>query len=198
MASSRNAAPTAMRRLPLKTLTSKRELPFALNVATIKAFSVNVSGLSIAEILAKPPSGCSIHSDGQRVTFTASFTIHRRFSGSGGFCFVLERHSFGFSVDCHRGALHEFDWTAPALVSGPRDERWKTGNDDRPMDLGMTLFLCVFLIPFVTVGIGMTVAAVVNLIGKVEVIIDEFDTYVATELGLSDGRSDLIQGSQGG
>ncbi len=55
--------------------------------------------------------------------------------------------------------------------------------NDRPMDLGMTLFLCVFLIPFVTVGIGMTVAAVVNLIGKVEVIIDEFDTYVATGIG---------------
>ena len=49
-----------------------------------------------------------------------------------------------------------------------------------PMDLGMTLFLCVFLIPFVSVGIGMVAAAIMNLIGKVEVVIDEFDSYVAT------------------
>lgn len=48
------------------------------------------------------------------------------------------------------------------------------------MGLGMTLFLCVFLIPFVVIGAGMAAAALMNLVGKVEVFIDEFDSWVAT------------------
>jgi hypothetical protein len=52
-----------------------------------------------------------------------------------------------------------------------------------PMNLGMTLFLCIFLIPFVAIGIGMAGAAIMNLFGKVEVVVDEFDSYVATGIG---------------
>ena len=39
-------------------------------------------------------------------------------------------------------------------------------ESEAPAELGMTLFLCVFLIPFVTVGTGMTVLALINLVLK--------------------------------
>jgi hypothetical protein len=48
----------------------------------------------------------------------------------------------------------------------------------------MTLFLCIFLIPFVTIGVGMIVAAMMNLFGKVEVVVDELDSYVAIGIGI--------------
>ena len=63
---------------------------------------------------------------------------------------------------------------APGLKDG------KPEMNGGPMNLGMTWFLCIFLIPFVAIGIGMAGAALLNLLGKVEVFIDEFDSYVAT------------------
>jgi hypothetical protein len=40
-----------------------------------------------------------------------------------------------------------------------------------------------FLTPFVMIGIGMTIASIMCLIGRVRVVVDEFDSYVATGLG---------------
>ncbi len=51
------------------------------------------------------------------------------------------------------------------------------------MGLGMSLFLCVFLIPFVAVGTGMVGVALMNLVGKVEVVLDEYNSYAATGIG---------------
>ncbi|MCY2982575.1 MAG: hypothetical protein NTY15_02955 [Planctomycetota bacterium] len=48
----------------------------------------------------------------------------------------------------------------------------------------MTLYLCLFMIPFVTIGIGMASLAIMNLIGKVEVAIDELEANIATGFGI--------------
>jgi hypothetical protein len=134
---------------------------------------LNTSGRSIAEILAQPPAGCSIVSDGQRVTATVSLRSLAGFLFPAGFALFWNSITSVFVLIDVVGPLPNW-FPAPGLKDG------KPEMNGGPMDLGMTLFLCVFLIPFVTVGIGMAGAAIMNLIGKVEVVIDEFDSYVAT------------------
>jgi hypothetical protein len=71
----------------------------------------------------------------------------------------------------------------PQWFPGPGIEEGKPIMNDKPMELGMTLFLFAFLTPFVMIGIGMTIASIMCLIGRVRVVVDEFDSYVATGLG---------------
>jgi hypothetical protein len=66
---------------------------------------------------------------------------------------------------------------APGLQNG------KPQMNGQPMDLGTTLFLFVFLIPFVLVGVLMTGFAIMNLVGKVEVALDQFESSVSTGIG---------------
>jgi hypothetical protein len=54
----------------------------------------------------------------------------------------------------------------------PAPSSGKRGNLGPDMSTGATLFLCIFLIPFVLVGLGMFVAFLTCVIGRVEVLID--------------------------
>ncbi len=144
---------------------------------------LNTSGRSIADILARPPSGCSVVSDGQRVAATASLRSLSGFAFTAGFALFWNGIISVFVLIAIAGLYTNLIGPLPTWFPAPGLKDGKPEMNGEPMDLGMTLFLCVFLIPFVTVGIGMMAAAVINLIGKVEVVIDEFDSYVATRLG---------------
>jgi hypothetical protein len=54
---------------------------------------------------------------------------------------------------------------------------------DDQMSLGMTLFLCVFLIPFVAVGTALSAGCLLCAGGKVVVNIDPREAVVATGIG---------------
>ena len=144
---------------------------------------LNSSGRSLADILAQPPTGCSIVSDGQRVTATVSLRSFAGFVFPAGLALFWNSITSVFVLIAIAGLFTNLIGPLPNWFPAPGMKDGKPEMNGGPMDLGMTLFLCVFLIPFVTIGLGMGGAALMNLIGKVEVVIDEFDSYVATGFG---------------
>ena len=145
---------------------------------------LNVSGVSVVEILANPPAGCYVISDGLRVTATASFRSLAGFLFPAGFALFWNSITSVFVLIAIAGLYANLVGPVPTWFPAPGLKEGKPEMNGGPMDLGMTLFLCVFLIPFVTIGIGMAGAAIMNLFGKVEVIVDEFDSCVATGVGI--------------
>lgn len=141
---------------------------------------LNYSGRSIQEILGQPPDGCSIQPVGLGVIATASLRSLSGFLGCVAFALFWNGIVSVFVLIAIAGLYTNLIGPLPHWFPAPGLNQGKPEMNGEPMGLGMTLFLCVFLIPFVTVGVGMTVAAIINLAGKVEVVIDEHDSWVAT------------------
>ena len=141
---------------------------------------LNSSGRSIAEILAQPPAGCSIFSDGKQAIATVSLRSLAGFLVPARCALFWNGITSIFVLLAIAGLYTNLVGPLPNWFPAPGLKDGKPEMNGQPMDLGETLFLCVFLIPFVTIGIGMVGVAIVNLFGKVEVVIDEFDSYVAT------------------
>lgn len=144
---------------------------------------LHLSARSVAEILAKPPAGCSITSDDRRVTVTASMRSFIGFLAPAMLALIWNSLIAIFVLIAIAGLYSNLIGPLPVWFPAPGVKEGRPEMNGGPMDLGTSLFLCVFLIPFVAIGIGMAGAAILNLIGKVEVTVDEFDTYVATGFG---------------
>lgn len=144
---------------------------------------LNTSGRSSAEILAEPPSRCSIDSGGRRVTATASTRSLPGFMFTAAFAAFWNSIISMFVLIALAGLYSNLVGPIPQWFPGPGIEDGKPIMNDKPMELGATLFLFAFLTPFIMIGTGMTIAAIMCLIGKVSVVIDEFDSYVATGFG---------------
>jgi len=144
---------------------------------------LTTSNRPIEEILEQPPSGCLITSTGHVVIATVSLRSLAGFVFPAGFALIWNGLTSVFVLQAIAG-LHANligplpDWFPAA---GLKDGRHEVNGG--PMELGMTMYFCVFLIPFVTIGTVIAGIAIMNLIGKVEVIINEFDSYVATVIG---------------
>lgn len=144
---------------------------------------LNYGQRPIHEILSKPPGGCSIQPVGPGVVATASLRSLPGFLGCAAFALFWNGVVSVFVLIAIAGLYANLIGPIPDWFPAPELNQGKPAMNGEPMELGMTLFLCVFLIPFITVGAGMTAAALVNLVGKVEVVIDELDSWVATGIG---------------
>lgn len=144
---------------------------------------LNYDNRSLQEILAKPPTGCSIVPLGHGAVVSASLRSFGGFLGAA--CFALFWNGIVsiFVLVAIAGLYTNLIGPLPAWFPAPRMNEGKPQMNGGPMDLGMTLFLCVFLIPFVTIGTGMAAAAIINLVGKVQVVIDDAESYVTTGVG---------------
>lgn len=138
---------------------------------------------SVLEILSQPPTGCSLVSVGQGVIASASLRSFTGFLFLAGFALFWNGMLSVFVLLAVAGLYTNLIGPLPAWFPAPGLKDGKPEMKFGPMDLGMTLFLCVFLIPFVTVGILMAGMALMNIIGKVEVVIDELDSCIATGVG---------------
>ncbi len=148
-----------------------------------KLSELNCSNRSKEEILSEPPVGCSITPWGQGVIVRASLRSIAGFLFPAGFALFWNGIVSIFVLLAIAGLYANLIGPLPAWFPAPGVKNGKPEMNDGPMELGMTLFLCVFLIPFVTIGTGMAVFALMNLVGKVEVVIDELGSYVATGIG---------------
>jgi len=59
----------------------------------------------------------------------------------------------------------------------------QNGGPSEPMDVGMTIFLCLFLIPFVLIGVGTFLFALTATFGKTEVSLRGDDGLIRTGFG---------------
>lgn len=149
--------------------------------------ALNTSGRSIGEMLSRPPWGCSIVSDGQRLTVTASMRSLSLFLRYAALALIFNSvtsicglNPIGACYTSFVGPLP--NWFPSTLNNGAR------------MDTASLVFLCFFLYPLVSFGILLNAAAVLNLLGKVEVIIDEFDSYVVTSVPFLKWKKRFDQG----
>lgn len=142
------------------------------------------SDRSVQEILNQPPSGCSIEAFGNVVIATASLRSIAGFLAPAAFALFWNSIVSVFVLIAIAGLYTNLAGPLPAWFPAPGLNQGKPEMNGEPMGLGMTLFLCIFLIPFVTIGVGMVVAAMMNLFGKVEVVINELDSYIATGIGI--------------
>lgn len=138
---------------------------------------------SVQEILAQPPPGCSIVQLGHGDVVSASLRSCAGFLFWAGFALFWNSILSVFVLLAIAGLYTNLVGPVSASFPAPGVREGKPEMNGEPMNPEMALFLCVFLIPFVTAGVGMTAAAIVNLVGKVEVVIDVFDSYVATGVG---------------
>ena len=136
---------------------------------------------SIEELLKNPPANCSLEEQvGHCVATVSTRSI-------GGFLMWLCISLFWngivsvFAVLALGGLWANLVGPLPNWF--PAVENGHPQMNEHPISLGETLFLCLFLTPFVLVGTGMIFTAAMNLWGKVEVVIDQFDSYVTSGVG---------------
>jgi len=145
---------------------------------------LNDGDQSVREFLAAPPRGCSIDSGGDEVIATASLKSIGGFLASAGFALFWNGIVSVFLSLALAGLYTNLVDPVPPWFPAPGMVEGKPEMNGKPMGLGETLFLCMFLVPFVTVGAGMTVTAMMSLFGKVEVVVHRTEAYVATGIGI--------------
>lgn len=143
------------------------------------------------EVLAEPPRGCSVEVDGrgiedraQRMVLTASMHSYPGFFGLAGMMLFWNSIVSVFLSLALAGLWANLIAPLPAgmpLPGGIRQGRPIV--NDKPMELGETLFLCLFLVPFVLIGTGFLIATLMALAGKVQVVIDGAESSVSTGVG---------------
>ena len=141
------------------------------------------SDRSVQDIITKPPAGCAVVAQGHGAVVSASLQSTSRFLGAIVFALFWNGIVSIFVLLAAAGVYANLvgpipDWfPVPGAVDGIPQ------MNDGPMGPGETLFLCLFLIPFVTIGAAMAGVAIMSLVGRVEVVLDEFDSFVATGVG---------------
>jgi len=141
-----------------------------------------VSGSSLQHRLEQPPpTGCSIERVGRNVHISATMR------SLGGFLGLL------FVTLFWNGIVSVFVLVALsglyAHLVGPVPDWFPAPEQDEPQSLGLSIFLCVFLIPFVTVGFCTFAAMLGTLFGKVRVMIGPHEARVYTGAGILSWRT---------
>ncbi len=143
------------------------------------------------EVLAEPPKGCSVEVDGrgiedraQRMVLTASMHSYPGFFGLAGMMLFWNSIVSVFLSLALAGLWANLIAPLPAGMQLPGGIRQgRPIVNDKPMELGETLFLCLFLVPFVLVGVGFLIATLIALAGRVQVVIDGAESSVSSGIG---------------
>lgn len=141
---------------------------------------LNYSGRSKHELLNKPPKGCRVESRGLGTAVTVSLRSIPGLLGTLAAALFWNSIVSVFVLVAAAGLYANLVGAVPEWFPAPGVEDGQPIMNDAPMGMGMTLFLCIFLLPFVTIGAILIAAVLVNLAGKVDVSINGPDSYVAT------------------
>ena len=126
----------------------------------------------INEVLADPPRGCSLTQQGHEIVATVRRGSLDAFIVTLGIALFWNGITSVFVLIAIAGLYSN--------LIGPLPEGFPAPPMDDAMGLGMSIFLCLFLIPFVAIGLGMFAATLLALAGKTEVVIGEHEANVAT------------------
>ncbi len=129
----------------------------------------------VRETLRTVPAGCAVSDRGDETVIRATL---RSFGAMAGMLFFALFWNSIVSVF----VLFTISGIYVNLI-GPLPDWFPAPDGDNNMSLGMTLFLCVFLTPFVLVGAGSALAAVMTILGHVEVRIGFAEAQVRTGIG---------------
>lgn len=127
----------------------------------------------------EPPRGCAIRDFGDRVVLRASA---RSLAGAAGLAFFAIFWNGIVSIFLAimiASFLHHAGVALPAWFPTP----FGSGSGNQNMPLGMTIFMALFLTPFVLVGVTVIGALLVTIAGRVEVRLRGPDGVVFTGVG---------------
>lgn len=128
----------------------------------------------VTEVLSNTPPGCSIDQRGFDTVVRATLR------SAAGFIGTL------FAALFWNGIVSVFVLIALAglytNLIGPLPG-WFPAPDLDNLDTGMTLFLCIFLIPFVAIGTFLIITVLLSMAGKVEVVLRDREGMVRTGIG---------------
>lgn len=144
---------------------------------------LNWNHRSREEVLQKKPSGCSLTPWGQSLVVIASTRSIPGFIGLLFFTLFWNGITSVFVAVAMAGLWVNFVGPLPDWFPAPGVKNGQPLVNNAPMGVGETLFLCLFLLPFVAIGTGMAIASLMALFGRVKVVIDELDSYVSTGIG---------------
>jgi hypothetical protein len=163
--------------LPAQQINVSQAVAHCLNCGKLSSLNDVMENEESQEQVLDTPSGCYVWEEGSRIRVQATL---RSISGALGALFI----SLFWN-----GIVSVFVLIALAGLwvnfIGPLPEGFPApdGEDGEPIPLGMTLFLCVFLMPFVLIGSCMIGSVFLNLWGKVEVVLDGSLGKVRTSIG---------------
>ncbi|WP_166821909.1 hypothetical protein [Thalassoroseus pseudoceratinae] len=141
---------------------------------------LRLSERSIQEILDQQPIGCMVVDNGFQTVVTTSLRSISGFITTTGIALFWNGIVSVFVLVALAGLYSNLIGPVPEWFPAPGVENGQPIMNDEAMGLGTTLFLCVFLIPFVTIGIGIIWSALLSLIGRVDVVCDGSRSHVAT------------------
>jgi len=142
---------------------------------------LNLCERSIEEILAKPPSLCSMQADGSHVVIQASLRSWGGVLGLAAMSVFWNGIISIFVTIALAGLYANLIGPIPNGFPVPGGiQQGKPVMNDKPMELGETLFLCLFLVPFVAVGTGMLLGLVTYAFGKIVAVIGPEEAAVST------------------
>lgn len=129
-------------------------------------------GPPVLELLKSPPGGCTVADLGREIRVRASLR------SVGGFFGTL------FAAVFWNGIVSVFLLFAIAGLYthfiGPLPDWFPAPSSDSPISLGPTLFLCLFLTPFVLIGLTLIGSVLLNAAGRVEAVIGESSAVIRT------------------
>ena len=145
---------------------------------------LNFTGSTTEEIIDNPPKGCQIKSDNDSIEIKVSLFSFTKFMGS---LFVTLFWNGILSVFLSLAAAaiyYNLYGPVPAWFPAPGLENGKPIMNDSVMGVGMTIFLCVFLIPFVIVGFCIFVNTLLRLFGTTKIVLTKNYSYVSTGISI--------------
>lgn len=130
----------------------------------------------IADVLAVKPSGCAIEDGIDRIKLKATLRSVPGAIGALAISLFWNGIVSVFLLIAVSGLYANLIGPVPNWFPAPQ-------MDGKPMTLGMTLFLCAFLTPFLLIGSCMIGAFFIYLFGSVKVVITNDTGVVVTGVG---------------
>ncbi|MCR9197587.1 MAG: hypothetical protein NXI04_02985 [Planctomycetaceae bacterium] len=152
--------------------------------ALVRLSELTDNDVDVDDLVDVPPSGCTIEThSGTTVTATASARSLGGFVACTAIALFWNGIVSVFLSVAIAGLYTNLVGPLPDWFPAPEMDQGRPKMNGGPMGLGATLFLCLFLTPFVIIGVALISGAVMSLIGRVDLVIDEFESYVATGVG---------------
>ena len=184
-----NACPACGRPIAAEDINIKEGVGLCRACGTLSRLSeIADQPLADATSLAKPPKGCWYEQQmGGGGAVYASLRSPGTAIGTLAVCLFWNGIVSVFVLVALSGLYTHFFGRLPPWFPAPGAGGSKSssggGNSGSEMSLGMTLFLCLFLTPFVIIGIGMFLAFLMSLLGRVEVVVSMGSGCVRTGFG---------------
>ncbi len=141
---------------------------------------LNLCARAETEILAQQPSGVQIDSTPQTLRIWVTQRSLGGFVVAGLFAAFWNGIVGIFVLHAIAGICFNLFGPLPDWFPAAGAKHGVPMINDEPMTWGPTMFLCLFLIPFVVIGLGMAFVALFNLIGSSVIQLEESGSWVAT------------------